>query len=745
MIQPGRFDSVANKIQAYFPTPNRPGNITAPSYNGTTYTPFSDTNNYFYQGTQSNPYKKYFGRLDFNLSSKNRLTTTVAKRDNPAFTINQNICPVNCYAGDVDSYNAQITDVHSFSGTTINELRMGYTNQLNFFVGNSFGGGYPAKLGLTYAKADGFPNINYNGFLNLGPGINAIYKEHVFDPSDVVTLIRGRHILHFGGEFLINEDNSTAWGNLNPGTFQFTGDYTKGSLGDKNSGLDYADFLLGTTHNWTAQAQPEYAGRQKTPQIFIQDDFKLRPNLTLNLGLRYQVQLGWKDAKNDQATFDPSITNPVTNTPGAIWFAANKTNGRTALQQNKYSIVLPRVGFAYTPKPNTVFRGGIGLYSYDWSLDQYGQGEGAAINNTGSASDSTNGTAYVTTLAGTGANLPFGPTSTNPGSRNGQDFNYVPYNTPVARILQYNFSMQRQLGSDFSFQMAYVGSHGYNLVFPSSINQLTLANLGKGQAFRPFPQFTNLGGYQVGAISNYNSLQISANKRLSHGISFDTNYVWSKFLDDIDSSGWGGRAGNLSYQDPYNFAANYGPSNFDIRNAWKGSVIYNLPFGVGQQFLNSNHLLDAVIGGWRASSTFQVQGGNPFTPTINGGLISDFALSGGSNFRLRPNLVGNPVPAQRTLLAYFNTAAYALPAANTYGNAHRNSLYGPGYESFNASLGKTFHYNERIGLSIRADVNNILNHPTFGVPNTDTTNGGGQITSTSNQSRNMQLSARFAF
>ena len=140
-----RFDAVAKNIQAFFPAPNRPGNVTAAAYNNATYTPFSNTNNYFYQGTQSNPFKKYFGRLDFDLTAKNRLTMTVAKRDNPAFTIGQNICPVNCYAGDVDSTNAQITDVHSFNGNFINELRVGYTNQLNFFVGNSFGGGLPRQ------------------------------------------------------------------------------------------------------------------------------------------------------------------------------------------------------------------------------------------------------------------------------------------------------------------------------------------------------------------------------------------------------------------------------------------------------------------------------------------------------------------------------------------------------------------------------------------------------------------------
>lgn len=740
-----RIDPVANKIQGYFPAPNRPGTVQAPSYLNGTYTPGFTSNNYFYQGTQANPFKKYFGRLDFNLGSKDRLTTTVAKRDNPAFTINQNICPINCFSGDVDSTNAQVTEVHLFNSNFINEVRFGYTNQLNFFVGQSFGGGFPDKIGLQYAKADGFPQINFSGgLLNLGPGINAIYKEHVFDPSDVVTLIRGRHILHFGGEFLINEDNSTAWGNLNPGTFGFTGDYTKGSLADKNSGVDYADFLLGTAHDWSAQVQPEYAGRQKTPQMFVQDDYKIRPNLTLNLGLRYQIQLGWKDAKNDQATFDPTINNPITNTPGAIWFAANKTNGRTALQQNKYSVVLPRVGFAYTPHPDVAFRGGFGVYSYNWSLDQYGQGQGQAILTSGNVSDSSNGLAPVTTLAGTGANLPYALQSTDPGSKNGQSFNYVPYDTPVARILQYNVGVEKQFGTNFAVQLAYVGSKGYNLVFPSGINQLTAANLGKGQAARPYPQYQDLNGYQAGAISNYNSLQISVTKRLTHGLSFDTNYVWSKFLDEADSSGWGSRAGTLQYQDPYDFHANYGPSNFDIRNAWKGSVIYNLPVGRGAQFLNNNRLVDAVIGGWRVSATFQLQDGNPFTPTINGSLNNSNALSS-SNFRLRPNQIGNPIPQHRTLQAYFNTAAYANPAANTYGDVRRNSLYGPGYESFNTSIGKTFHYTETIGLSIRADVNNVLNHPTFGLPNTDTTSGGGQITTTSNQSRNMQMSARLSF
>ncbi len=745
IIPTARFDAVAKNIQAYYPTPNRPGNVQLASYTNGKYTPGITTNNYFYQASQANPFKKYFGRLDFNLTDKNRLTMTVAKRDNPAFFVGQNICPVNCYAGDVDSTNAQITDVHTVNSNFVNEARFGYTNQLNFFVGQSFGGGYPSKLGLQYAKADGFPNIGITSELGIGPGVNAVYKEHVFDPSDVITLIKGRHILHFGGEFLIEQSNSTAWGNLDPGSFGFTGDYTKGSLNDKNSGFAYADFLLGQSHNWSAQVQPEYAARQKTPQMFVQDDFKIRPNLTLNLGLRYQVQLGWHDAKNNQATFDPTILNSATNTLGAVWFAANKTNGRTSLQQNKYNIVLPRVGFAYTPKPDMVVRGGFGLYAYSWSLDTYGNGQGSAIISSGNANDNSNGLAPVTTLAGTGTQLPFAPQSTDPASKNGQSFQYNPYNTPVAQIMQYNFSIEKQIQNDLAVQIAYVGSHGYNLVFPTDINAVPVSQLSNNdQSKRPYPIFNNLTGNRIGAVSNYNSLQLSATKRLSHGFSFDTNYVWSKFLDDADTSGWGSRAGTYQYQDAYDIGANYGPSNFDVRNAWKGSVVYNLPVGKGARFLNNSALLDEAIGGWRVSTTFIVQDGNPFTPTINSQLDNSNSQAG-NGFRLRPNLVGNPTPTHRTLLAYFNTAAYATPAANTFGNVRRNSLNGPGFESFNASLGKTFHIAESLNLSIRADVNNILNHPTFGVPNTDTTNGGGQITSTSNQSRNMQLSARFAF
>src|SRR5262249_14119100 len=161
-----------------------------------------------------------------------------------------------------------------------------------------------------------FPTLSISGncCFNLAPNVNAVQKEMVFDISDVVTLIRGKHILHFGGELLIYRTDTTTWGNINAGTFGFTGAYTQSTVGDSTRGLGYADFLLGQVQSWNAFVAPEYGPRAKNPQMFVQDDFKIRPNLTLNLGLRYQIEQGWKEVKNNISAFDPTVVNPATGT-----------------------------------------------------------------------------------------------------------------------------------------------------------------------------------------------------------------------------------------------------------------------------------------------------------------------------------------------------------------------------------------------------------------------------------------------
>ena len=153
------------------------------------------------------------------------------------------------------------------------------------------------------------------GGASIGPGINAIYAEDSLQPSDVVTLIKGKHILHFGGELLDFRDNSTPWGNINAASLTFSGAFTRSGYNVTSTGLGYADFLLGAVASWSAGYTPLTGARQMDPQVFVQDDFKVLPNLTVNLGLRYERQAGWHEVANRIGTFDPNLHNPLTGTP----------------------------------------------------------------------------------------------------------------------------------------------------------------------------------------------------------------------------------------------------------------------------------------------------------------------------------------------------------------------------------------------------------------------------------------------
>lgn len=742
VIPGSRIDPVAKAIEAFYPGPNTPGKVV----NG------APQQNYFYNVPGSNPYTKYFGRLDYNVTAGNRITLSETEGDNPQYGYAQGICPINCGTEDVSRNNAQVTDVWTISPHLTNEARFGYTNQLNFFVPATLNQGFPDKLGWKFAKTDNFPIINVTGYYSLSSAINAVYKEHAYDPSDVVTLIAGKHILHFGGEFLFYRDNSTAWGNLNAGTMGYTGVYTQSTQGDASSGLAYADFLLGETHSWSAGITPEYGARMRLPQVFIQDDYKVRPNLTINLGLRYQIQSGWGEVKGNMATFDPTVPNPAAGVLGAMWYGSTHANGRSTLEAPVYNTFLPRFGFSWQPQSSTTIRGGFGLYAYNWSLDTYAGGSmGGAFGTKGNVTDQTNGVTPVVILSGTGSNLPYIGASTDPSAYNGQTVNYDQYHTPVGGSYQWNLSLQHELTTDMVASLTYVGNHGHDLPFPVNINQVPEANLSANDTqFRPHPQYQGINGSTNNAISNYNALQVAVQKRFTHGLNFDFNYTWAHFLDEMDSSGWGSRAGAQTYQNAYNPGANYGNSNFDVRNALKGRVVYQLPFGKGRQFLNNNWLVDEVIGGWQASGTVVAQGGQPFTVTMK---TNNSYAQAGSWF---PNVIGNPHLSSKGpnhgTDQWFNEAAFAQPTPGTFGNSGRNSLRGPGLSDVNFSLGKTFAIWEQVHLQVRADATNVFNHPSFSLPGGSLTVANGVVTTGTSTirgvtvgGRHMQLGARLTF
>jgi hypothetical protein len=747
-IPAGMIDPVAAAITKYYPAPNVAGA-----------TGFS--NNFFFNVPNSNPFTKFFGRLDYQINQNNHIIVSETNSDNPAQYHNEGICPINCQSGDVSRDNAQVSWVWTINPSTINEARMGFTDQLNFFQPYSLGQGFPAKLGMKYAKADLFPDIQLNGnggdMYELTPNSNAVYKEFVFDPSDVVTLIRGRHVLHFGGEFLINRADSTAWGNQVAGQFQFTGAYTAASAGDASTGMTFADFLLGYANGWNAKQAPEWGGRLKSPQLFVQDDIKLRPNLTLNVGIRWQGMTGWHEVKGNMLSFDPTVTNPADGSKGAMWYGTTKANGRDSLQAPSWNTWLPRVGFSYGHGPKTVVRGGIGLYGYTWSDDTYGPGIGNALAFNGNLSDSTTGTSPVAILGSDGNTAYQGNLSANaafirpigPAALNGQGVNYQQYHTPVPKILEWNFEVQQEIGTNMVFTAAYVASHGYNLLFPADINAVPEASLSPNdQNKRPYPLFQGIndgngaGGTNNG-VSNYNSLQTTITKRLSQGLQFNANYVWSHMLTSIDSSGWGSSSGNDTYQRPYDVAANYGASNFDVRNAFKTGVLYDLPVGKGRQFLNNNWLVDETLGGWQVAPTIVWTSGSPYALTTSSN--TSFDLKG--NGQQYPDQIGQPNPSHRSIQQWFNPAAFKAPDPGFYGNTQRNNLYGPQYLLVNAAVGKTFRIPwENIGLEIRASAKNILNHPSFAAP--DSTIGdpnAGVINSLTVFGRTMQLYGRISF
>jgi hypothetical protein len=773
-------DPVAQKFQEFYPTPSN--HIVGGAFQtGSLTSQGILQNNFFAKVPGGNPFRKYFGRLDYDITQHNRLTASVTTRDNPAFFPSTvAVCPVGCQNGDVESYTSQISDVWNISPTVVNEVRMGYTYQGNFYSDAALGQGYAAKLGFAAAKADDFPAIQFvtnYPYAWIQPSANAVYKEHVFDPSDVVTMIRGKHILHFGGEMQFFRDDSTAWGNTNAGTYQFSGQYTAQWTVDPMTGLasdntggtgaDYADFLLGYAQNWNAAVSPEYGARLKSPQMFIQDDWKIKPNLTLNIGLRYQIRHGWSEVHGNEAVFDPTVINPATNTPGAYWYGVTKANGRGSLDDTTYTTVLPRVGFSYLPSPTMTIRGGFGLYAYNLSLDTYGAGMGAAISSSGSIADQTNGIQPITILGGKGTNfqtgqpLPYTAASTDPARFNGQGVGYTQYHTPDPKIYQWNLSTQKQIGQNMEVEMAYVASHGLNLNFQTDLNQIPQDHLSPNDsAFRPYPQYQGIGGSTNNAISNYNSLQVTVQRRLSAGFEFNFNYTWSHFLDDADSSGWGGRAGPQPYQIANNPAANYSNSNFDVRNAFKGNILYQLPFGKGKRFLNQNAILDEVLGGFQVSSTIQLTSGQPFTVFANDAHSYSQA---GSVF---PNYSGLAIHPRngRSKEEWYNPAAFTLPANGTYGNVRRNSLYGPGVELINISAGKVFDIYKSVKLQIRADATNAFNHLNPGLPNgglptynqngvtqqpgqsyLENSFGGQQITGTQGGARVIQLGARLQF
>ncbi len=729
-IPSNRFDAVAAKIQGYIPATNLPGDRGGL------------IRNLYWVDSKTANTVQYNAKVDYNVSSSNRITGSLMLAPQASFTPHPD-CPLDCMNEKMSWPSAQLTDVWTIAPTLVNEARVSLLRFGGTWSAPNQGQGYPGKIGMQNLQADQFPTINMSGSVNagVGGGYHAALGYTTFTYSDTLTWIKGRHIIKAGGEANRWRQN-LGWPDQDPGRFDFYGNATLNPVNGAG-GEGYADFLLGQYSYWSVSSNPITGGRSWNLQTFVADDFKMRPNLTLNLGLRVVTQAGWSEVLDRVTSFDPTIVNPATSTAGGLWWAG--LNGRRALQDTVPAFLSPRVGFAWTPAPAWSIRGGYGIYPMMWGGDGYsnGQGNGWAIQGSRSMTDNMT---PVGVLSNGGPAPRFPTEHPDPLMLNNQNIFWNLQDTPMSYVEQYSLVVQRQLQSSWFLEGSYVGNRSVHLNFTRDINQVPAQLLGPGnaQSRRPYPQYRNITAALYDGMSKYHAFQMTLRKRFSSGFSMATNYTFSKGMDSGSSSGWGGAVvGVDNYQSAYDWRANWGPFQADLRHTVNGSFVYELPLGKNRAFVNRGGILNAAIGGWQVSGIFQAHSGLPFTP-----VMGTTNLSGALSGSWRPNRLGDGQIDDPTIAKWFDFGAFKQPEQYTFGSSGRNILRGPGFGNLNLSLAKSFHIQplgEQAALQIRADSTNVLNHANMGLPNAQIgTVAVGTIYSAA-AARNFQLGARLSF
>ena len=751
-----RIDAAAMNIMKYYPMPNIPG--------------AGLVNNYYYAVPAVNNSWNLDWKGTWNISSGNRLTLSenLYEQNQPG---TGPVCPIDCVNNDSHYSTYVATDVWSISPNVVNEFRESFMRSHQPFFEDDTGTDYGSKLGIANLTAPTFPGITVDG-TGAPNAIGTSFKHSILGYStvteaDSLTVIRGKHILKFGGEYNSSRDDN-AWADINAGDFTFSGQFSQDPQHPSSTGAGLADFLLGSPGSWSDGWTPEDGSRTGNAQAFAQDDFKITSKLTLNLGIRWLAQRGYSEQFNRIGTFDPTITNPADNTLGAVWYGGQPIgirNGGRALQATKYDNFEPRIGFAWAPKNNWVVRGAYGLFDDMWGGDTYQNGWGLGTSISGNDSAALQGaplTPFMTLDAGhTPPAIPVYPPSA--AFYNGSGVGWWNYHIPMAYIQQWHVSVQHQFNNNTMLEVGYVGAHGVHLPDPFDANQLSPAAVqqviaaGGGvlgaenvnvQPYRPYPNFTGLTYQSMGGYNHFNSLQISLKKNMSHGLWVQTSYTWGHATDTNTQNGWAGAESD--YQVAWDPALSYGNAQIDERDNFNGSFVYQLPFGTGKALLNKGAILDGFVGGWQLSNTWQALSGIPFNPTWGGG-GSNFSGSG----TWYPDRVCNGALSNPSLQEWFNPACFQSAALGTFGNSGRNVLFGPHFFNMNTSLAKSFKLRwlgEAGLLQIRIDAFDVLNHPNFGQPNASivpgatagTFIGTGTITSSSTQ-RNVQLGARVVF
>lgn len=730
-IQSNRVDPLSLAVLKYIPLPN----VTPQN-------PYTNANNFFSNAAGAIDQDVIAIRGDHRISANDSVFVRYASNLNVTHTPGNGL-GISDPAARNDTrknYNLAIGETHTISPTILNELRVSFVRQHLTYVAPSVGGGWPRQLGFPSIIPDTeFPSVAISGMISTGntsPPSDGVRVGTVIQVADGVTWVRGRHTFKFGFESHISRFNQQQQ-NYPSGQFTFSGAQTSNPQASGGTGVGFADFLLGQVASGQLTINPGFSVSSWAGGVYVQDDYKIRNNLTFNIGLRYELFGPPTERHNMFSTFDPTVVNPETGMLGEMVYAG-VTAPRSFVSYG-HPYLAPRFGFAYSPNSRTVVRGGTAMI--------YNPVESADIHQT---NNNAIGFSATNTFASSGPYAAFqfnqGPSSLiapigaagGPTAYRGQSVYFQEHNTTVPYVLQWNLTVQRALPGQWTVSAGYVGSHGvrliganyaYNQLDPSYwatygsklqnqvpnpffgkilTGPLAAPTISQTQALLPLPDYQSITTLaRHGANSIWHALEATAEHRYAHGLTVLMSYTKSKLIDDSSSSDSGESIDGAFRIGRYNPHLDRSLDSNDVSQNLAVSGVWQLSFGEsahGWRYL--------AIGGWQLNGLMAWQTGFPLTVT------------GSNNFTGTPypNLAGNPtLPAsKRSIKQWFNTSAFAKPTDYTLGNAPRTlpATRGPNYTNANASLTKNFRLWENSILQFRAEAFNVFNHPQLGMPNT---------------------------
>ncbi|PYT34871.1 MAG: hypothetical protein DMG58_03685 [Acidobacteria bacterium] len=762
----GRFDSAAVALVGRYPLPNVFVNGKAAA-----------ANNYRRLAVDTDDQNQFDTRLDRYFGARHRVFgryTYLRDDARPGTPLPDG--SGNITAGVIGSTltraDSVVADhVYTLSPAATNQVRFGFTRR-GFnrapLITNAQASGIPGIPAATFANASRIFQIG--GLQQLGPPESASsqFTTSVTQFIDNYSTIKGAHSLKFGADIRLERFDV-----LQPpdpaGLFSFNTLFTSG-LTTKgtpvpNTGNSLASFLLGQVNAFNIDIQPQQLGpRAHIAEFFAQDDWKVNPRLSVGLGLRYTLNFPSTIAGDRCAIFN--LRTQQLDFLGKNGFP----NAARKLEKDDFG---PRASLAYRVHDSFVIRAGYGLV---W-IEQAGITTPFTvpffpfIQSVGQRSLDNISPAFVLS---NGPTVEVTPPSPNSGL--GQGVFGVDRNTGSGYMQQWNFTLQKTFGKNWSVEAGYLGSKITRLGVPdTNINQLPVSGLARGaeltkqvpnpfygqipptsslggktiayqQLLRPFPEFITVSLFRNNiGNSTYNALQARLERRFSGGLTLTAAYTFSKLIDDassvFDAAILTGPIANFPVADSYNRRLEKDLSNGDIPHVFASGFVYELPFGHGRRIgLGGWH--DALAGGWQIAGVVRLQSGSPLAISQ----ITNFNAFAGFGTQ-RPNRVGDPsLPAgERSTERYFDTAAFAQAPQFTIGNSSRNPVRGPGYQDADLMVGKVFSLTERCHLEFRAEAFNVSNTPPLGAPNTVLGNPSFGTISTALDPRVFELALKLSF